>query len=552
MKKESFGIVLILLLAFALRATGFLFGLPQVMHQDEPIIINHALAYASFDFNPHFFKIPPLLSYLVFAVYGGVFVVLHFLRGISTDDFALWFFKDPTFFYGVARFLFGVAMGTASVGVLYGIGKRLFGKTAALWAAALFAVNYLHVRDSHYVYADIPMLFSMLMVFWHLTRYRKDGKNGDFLWSAAWVGVATAFKYIAAPVMLPVFQAAFFMREGRAKRMVASASLAAAVYAVLNPFSLLNFRFFWDEMHQQAAAEAAPGLWHHGVYSLVGSFGWVSLIAGAAMVFFLVKFSRERWIWAFPVLYYLGISFFSQHYERYAMPAVPFLCLAFGNLLGYLEKRKATMFLVGLLVAATPLAKSVYLDGLLLKTDTRTEARRWIESHIPEGSTIAIDHAFFSPNLAQTPEQINEKKRLVEEEDEHGSFKIKRFDLVNRAQSDRTHYRVFYVDQHNTGSPKFISWSPIISGDPAEFKKERVQYLVRFRHHAERDYFEKNSFKDLIKKKMAVFSPYDSPKKIITQDKWANAALPFQSDELFSRIATGPYLELYELKVVAA
>src|SRR3989338_3505548 len=101
--------------AFCLRVTGASFGLPQIMHQDEPIVVNHALAYSDFDLNPHFFKIPPLLSYLVFMVYGFAYLLLHFLAGVSKESFALAFFRDPTLFYIAARFLFGVVLGTASV-----------------------------------------------------------------------------------------------------------------------------------------------------------------------------------------------------------------------------------------------------------------------------------------------------------------------------------------------------------------------------------------------------------------------------------------------------
>ena len=58
----------ILFLAFILRVWGIQFGLPDLYYADEPIVVNHALAYSSGDFNPHFFKIPPLMSYLLFVI----------------------------------------------------------------------------------------------------------------------------------------------------------------------------------------------------------------------------------------------------------------------------------------------------------------------------------------------------------------------------------------------------------------------------------------------------------------------------------------------------
>ena len=33
-----------------------------------------------------------------------------------------------------------------------------------------------------------------------------------------------------------------------------------------------------------------------------------------------------------------------------------------------------------------------------------------------------------------------------------------------------------------------------------------------------------------------------------TEDRWAYAALPYEDKELFSRVRTGPYLEIYQLE----
>ena len=73
---------LILLAGFLLRVWGIAFGLPFLYHADEPIIVNHALAFGAGDLNPHFFKIPPLVSYLLFACYGIYYLVGGF-HGIT-------------------------------------------------------------------------------------------------------------------------------------------------------------------------------------------------------------------------------------------------------------------------------------------------------------------------------------------------------------------------------------------------------------------------------------------------------------------------------------
>src|SRR3990167_579766 len=136
-------ICLIIGLAFFLRIWGLSFGLPELYHADEPIVVNHALAYGTGDLNPHFFKIPPLVSYLLFGVYGFYFLFLKVFGWVgSVSDFQLLFLGDPGSFYWLARFIFGALCGTATVYLLYRLVKRHFtvqhGLAAAFFLAAAF------------------------------------------------------------------------------------------------------------------------------------------------------------------------------------------------------------------------------------------------------------------------------------------------------------------------------------------------------------------------------------------------------------------------------
>ncbi|MEA3488885.1 MAG: hypothetical protein U9R44_00880, partial [Candidatus Omnitrophota bacterium] len=69
-KKGPALIAAVILAGILLRVWGLGFGLPFQLHNDEPIIVNHAVAYGTGDLNPHFFIIPPLCSYLLFMCYG--------------------------------------------------------------------------------------------------------------------------------------------------------------------------------------------------------------------------------------------------------------------------------------------------------------------------------------------------------------------------------------------------------------------------------------------------------------------------------------------------
>src|SRR5438552_1271164 len=90
----------ILVLAFVLRVWGIGFGLPHVYHQDEAIVVNHALAIGTEGWNTRTYLPPQFSSYALFIVYGVFFFAGHALGWFpSAESFAVSFLKDPTIFY---------------------------------------------------------------------------------------------------------------------------------------------------------------------------------------------------------------------------------------------------------------------------------------------------------------------------------------------------------------------------------------------------------------------------------------------------------------------
>jgi hypothetical protein len=555
--KTRIALLLVLAAAFAARFTGIHFGLPGLFHQDEPIVVNHALAYASGDFNPHFFKIPPLASYVLSGAYGLYFAALAVFAGVSREAFAVSFFADPSPFYLIGRTLLGAVLGTASVWALYKTAERVAGRPVALGAAGLFAFSFMHVRDSHYIYVDIPMIFCMLMAASELAAYSEGGSEKRVWKASAWGGAAVAFKYIAAPIALPVAMAVFMRGgagAGKKSLLVFKAALVMlGTYAALNPFSLIDGGFFMKELLTQAKAEASVPFLHHLRYSLYEGHGEVATIFGiAGLVALWLKRPHARWLAAFPVAYYLMIAHFSQYYERYALPIVPFLCLSAAFLMAeclHMYRYKGVRLIVGAVLAATAvgpsLLKVVHLDHLLLRDDTRTLATRWIEENLPEGSGITLDHPFFSPRLRQTGAQVAEKAGYIDSADPHAALKDKKLRFMLTAQAGKKAYRVFYLAQPGEERAPFLLASPPVARDAGAIAAVGASYFVRYRHPGE-DAFFMSQIRPRAQL-VASFSPYPEAARTYTADEWANVALPFRSKELFSRRRTGPYLEIYKV-----
>ena len=254
-------------------------------------------------------------------------------------------------------------------------------------------------------------------------------------------------------------------------------------------------------------------------------------------------------------LYYLMISVFSQPYERYAMPLLPFLCIGAGyflcSIVKFLEnsRRLSGVILTVLFFAAgaPSIEKSLYLDKLAVSADTRTLAKQWMEENLPTGSKIALDHTAFSPRLLQAQEQLDRKFSDISLADPHADTKKKKIALMLEAQKAGTSYEVYYLDTQNIQKSSFLLWSPLLSANLKAFKDQGILYFVRHREFEKDDFFDRNlkNQSELLK----IFSPYKNSGKVFTKDRWANTALPFMSRELFSRERTGPVIEIYRLKL---
>ena len=110
----------IIALALLLRVWGLGFGLPYVYHQDEAIVVNHALAIGAEGWNTRTYLPPQFSSYALFIVYA-LFFLAGRVSGLfhNATDFAVMFLKDPTVFYLIGRFFLGAAFGTATIFILH-------------------------------------------------------------------------------------------------------------------------------------------------------------------------------------------------------------------------------------------------------------------------------------------------------------------------------------------------------------------------------------------------------------------------------------------------
>lgn len=548
-------LALILILGFILRFLGVDFGLPHLYHADEPIIVNQAIGYGAGNWIPiHGFKIPQLVGYLVFFVYGIYFVALKLLGVISgAEEFGRMFVTDPSSFYLLARILFGVLLGTFQIYLLYQLVAKNFSKSLGLLTALFFALCFMHVRNSHYIYMDIPLLTAIIGSFFLTYRILEKPKRKDYILFGLLLGVAVALKYNGVFVVVPFVLAhliafKFDLKKLFDPNLFLAAFLSLASFLLCSPVAVLHPEMLFTGAGQIKEFESHLGWTHHYFYSLRNALGSPYLFcATLGLVWTCLRMDKKRAVFFCYVLFYYAIlSTMSQEHDRYVLPILPFVAFFAADFIQRLQiKFHLNQVLTGLLVVvalSVSVFKIVKSDLLFLRDDERTVALHWLEENLEQGSRIALNVPFYNPRLKPTLEQLEEKREFVE----GSAAKEKRLAwMIDEArQGDERRFNLYYLSEDLEGV--FTFTRPRLPFDVSELKKNKIQYVLRAKTNKsdQREFFESlRREAELIK----VFSPYPDPGiQWPLNSRYATGGVSLTS-ELLARKRHGSILELYRL-----
>jgi hypothetical protein len=560
--KKHYLLISIIILGAVLRFWGINFGLPYQFHQDEPMAINHAFGYGSGDFNSHYFQLPPFLSYVLFFIYGIIYIVgrvTHIF--ISKYVFVVLFLKNPTIFYLAARFLLGFVPSVLSIFLIYKLGKSIANKNTGLLSAFFLSVCFIHVRDSHYVYHDIPLSTCLLFSFIYIFAYLEKNKIAYLIKTGIAIGLATGFKYNGIFVMASICYLLFTAGNqeqkliGRLKSLLIVAIVSFMAYAVSNPYSLLDAKNFLKSLLAEGKAHGYVGWLRHISYSSFEGLGIMTTIISllGLAYFMLSRDKRKRSVALFVLLSYLSIVYFGQIHERYLLVVVPFLILMACVFIDrYLLKlvlphRRSTVFvIIFVLCNALPLIKSIYADILFSRADTRAQATEWIIKHIPEKTSLVLDHPFFSPRLMQTPEQIDDKLRFLENKKETGA-RLKKAEILKQLALGNTTYNVFFLS-HASHDKFLFSSFPTVNFEVKKLLDMGVKYIILHFDYPMQRYPDESFYNELLKQAtlVKVFNPFRN-EYFDLKEAISTTAAPFRTRELFARRQNGPVLVIYKL-----
>lgn len=350
----------LLVLALALRAVGAGHGLPYpLLDPDEANIVPRAWAVVHDGaFDPGFYDYPSLLVYLVAPFQ------------LAADA--------PS--YGAARGL-AVALGVGGVAATWWLGRRAYGREAAILGAAAVAVATVHVAYSRVAVTDV-------LVTLGVTCAVALALSGRVEWAGVAVGLAASAKYPGVVAAVPVVVAAW----GAWRRLTRAAIVAVAVFVATSPFVIVHAGAAADDVTRVGRLardgwlgfEDDPTTAIAFVDRLWDGLGPFLLLAVAGLGAAAVRRRRTDLVLvSFVAAWFVTLLPVDAHFDRYVLPLVPVLAVLAATVPRALP--------IGLALLLVPFVWSVRDARELTKEDTRLVAAAWIDANVPLADTIAAE-----------------------------------------------------------------------------------------------------------------------------------------------------------------
>jgi hypothetical protein len=426
---------LLLALAFALRIWGIWFGLPFSYHPDEYHEVFRALELGSGGFNLDrtgkggYF-------YLLFVEYGFLFVVLK-LAGIveSAQDFARYFFRDPSSFYLIGRATTAL-IGTLNVYLVYRLATRSYAIGAGILAAIFIAFDFLNTQHSHYVTVDVPMTCLATAALLFAVKIVTGGRRRDYLAAAFFAALATTTKIPAILLLIPLIIAHFYhVRQEVGRRTFFlnrdlwwAAGIFVVVLTITNPGLLVKLPFWQmfsgtegasigvtEQDFEDVMLGVRPNLFVYYWDGFVDSMGWPLLLLSIAGSLYALwkRTPTDVMLVSFAAVWYLVFCTTDSHlyYPRYMLPVIVVLTIFAGRVLYdawlRIERLIVPKHAVAVVAIATLIISPVYAtiqnNILLIQDDTRTVAKEWFEENVPAGSKVLIEGLTIEPTRQTVP-----------------------------------------------------------------------------------------------------------------------------------------------------
>lgn len=427
-------LTLIVMLAAVLRLTALDFGLPNIYHPDEDLLVIPAMTILKTgDWQPIRMDYGGLFIYTLVLVYVPVFLFAARTGAITRVDELVMIERGvyPSLYphpeYILAGRLVSAVLGIGLVLLVYLLGRRLGGPGVGhpsvggtrlgLIAAALAAVLPDLVVNAHYATTDTATTFMILLALYLLVR-AYDHWEQDTMWAyvgAGFVcGLAVSTKYNAAFIavallLVPLLKVRSLDEWLRARVLLGPFAMALG-FLVSTPYALLDLPEFtyWTgnalRLYNRPFNQLVLPTWLWELEYLLTGRNALIVVSGLIGFFLsLIRWGKRGWIVnAFGLIFLWSIFTQDARAARTWLPVAPLFvlwaALAWEVLLTWLPGKLRTRRWGKVITSATlglTLLLLLWLSatavGNLAADDVRTVTQQWIEQNVPPGTTLSFD-----------------------------------------------------------------------------------------------------------------------------------------------------------------
>ncbi|KKU52329.1 MAG: Glycosyl transferase family 39 [Parcubacteria group bacterium GW2011_GWA2_47_10] len=564
-------LIALLFIAFILRLGAVSFGIPQSFYGDELVSVvgGFKILQSGSLWGNSFLYIPPLFSYILapfFGVAGVAGILLGWFSGVH--EFQQYVLLHREEFLVIARIL-SALFGTATVYILYLLGRNVFSKHVALLSAVFLVFDFLHVHETQTGRFWGPTAFFVVAGIYSIVKMKETRRLLWYVLAVFAIGFGYGMGYIILVLLPWFFWAHMHGWRGRRMRnlvmntkegaffdksfMVSLVLLCAIIvfFSLANPYAFQR-QFGWlvagvgsifGFSFQHITTKPVGGGIHLWTNILnVSRYFWsespLFLLGAAGLIGWWRanngKFFEFSLFLGMPLLYLAGLIFgFSRIEPRFILPVVPPLLLgsSYAFFLGFSKQR--TPFVRYLLLVFFTFGffwysvYPVYRYGALMSSfDTRTQAVEWIQKNVPLGSVIILDdYTVYVP--------MNKESAAALKENNPVRFDTRAGAVLGISPDSRLYEPGYFVYD--------ISRFQDIDG---EFKKIPAGYLFYSYWNARQKRELEARYAGLDKVRVVGFAPRRDGKDAadILNDPM------YPADALSGREFSGPYVEIYTFK----
>lgn len=399
-------LVLVLIISFLLCFHGINWGRVEEWNPDQ-MAFHELFQENSPSFNPEYFLKPPFhtyfnyfLSVLPINIIGRLF---HWNQYLTSAILLVW-----------SRIL-TIFLFLGSIILVYKIIKKEVNISSALVISSIFGTSAGLIAFSHFLTADIPVMFWMLLGFYWSKKIYNSPTYRNYLLAGFFIGIATATKYngIAGIISLLVFH--YLSSIGKPwwriffdNKLILSQLMTVVGFILGNPFSILDFSHFkfdisyllaTDKLYPYGDKVANFFSYSANFINLIGEpmFSISVAIVLGTLIYLIINLKHYKdyltTIIAITLIFgyiLLFVGYSNNVPARYLLPIVPyiFICQAifWQSTLRYSRFYKFVL-LGPILIIIYNLICSYYV-GKRFITDPRHEAQTWVIENIPTNSII--------------------------------------------------------------------------------------------------------------------------------------------------------------------